>query len=492
MSKRTQKFTKEELALVKHEAEKIARVYVLNPDKVFKAMLPSIESIEMIGKEVGLKCYSDKADIREVLECLPPEQTMELFENQDMEYFGKLLLFAKWLADDYNNFYSLSDWQSGLTQFCDYLSQNEESLVETGYPKDDFNASPWIGWIIGLLYPVKLRFSEENGHRWRRQTGYGIGILGDPCEYTDADWFLLSKEVNWQRLDSKELRKKVFDLKKSVFANLASEIRKCGPEPIGEEAATGVVKYCLQTGAGKLSPKEFDFLCSVDQPNNYVGFPVDPLVATKGPLRSGGLADLIEVIGHVSQELAIRPFSDGRVRLHKYEEGKSRIGIKFDLNDFIIDYSAGQAQWFEDIYRDYVNNHNEADKYLSDFNSRRTYWLEDLRIFSNAILQDGDNVLKFSQDFRSFNLDGQKFETTPMQASVCELLYIQWEAGTPTVAQGTVLQLIYYDSSHKSLKKAFGDDAIYDLLMESGERKGTVRFKEFSKIEVVNQKKSLE
>ena len=106
MSKRTQKFTKEELALVKHEAEKIARIYDLNPDKVFKAMLPSIESIEMIGKEVGLKCYSDKADIREILECLSSEKTMELFENQDMEYFGKLLLFAKWLADDYNNFYS--------------------------------------------------------------------------------------------------------------------------------------------------------------------------------------------------------------------------------------------------------------------------------------------------------------------------------------------------------------------------------------------------
>jgi len=102
------------------------------------------------------------------------------------------------------------------------------------------------------------------------------------------------------------------------------------------------------------------------------------------------------------------------------------------------------------------------------------------------------SVLRFSQDFRSINVNGQIYEATPKQASVLSLLFDNYEAETPAVAQGTIIEEIYSDTTHNSLRKAFGNNALYDLLIESGKRRGTVRFKKFSKIEVVNWKKSLE
>ena len=102
------------------------------------------------------------------------------------------------------------------------------------------------------------------------------------------------------------------------------------------------------------------------------------------------------------------------------------------------------------------------------------------------------NMLNFSQDFRSFYINSQESEATPKQASVLSLIFDNWEAKTPAVAQGTVIQEVYPESNYKSLRKAFGNDTLYDLLIESGKSKGTVRFKKFSKIEVVNRNKSLE
>ena len=129
------------------------------------------------------------------------------------------------------------------------------------------------------------------------------------------------------------------------------------------------------------------------------------------------------------------------------------------------------------------------------FPIRDIYTLSEKALSALAVLNPYGtkrNVLTFSQDFRSINIDGQVPEATPRQASVLSLIFDHWEAKTPAVAQGTVIQEIYPESKHKSLRKAFGNDALYDLLIESGKSKGTVRFKRFSKIEVVNRNKSLE
>ena len=379
MSKRTQKFTKEELALVKHEAEKIARIYGLDPAKVFKAMLPSIESVGIVGKEVWIKCYSDKVNFREVLEYLSPDQTIKLFEKQDINYFGKLLDFAKWLADDYNYFYNLSDLQTGLSQLVKYFSQNENSLVETGYSEKEFEVSPWLGWMIGLTYPVKLRLPEESGHRWRKHTGQGMRDFGDPCDYVDADHFLINDAIDWQKLDKSELRTKVLEFKKCVLSKLSDAIQSCGPDGIGEDAAIDVVKTCFQSGAGILDPDEIDFLCLVDQPENNLGLPINPYAAIARPIRFGGLADVISVFGHVALEIALRPYSDGRIRLNPYELEKPRIGIKFNLNDFFIDYSAKSAGWFEEVFQKHLNSKLCTNEFWDKFHSKKDEWIKNIR-----------------------------------------------------------------------------------------------------------------
>jgi len=111
---------------------------------------------------------------------------------------------------------------------------------------------------------------------------------------------------------------------------------------------------------------------------------------------------------------------------------------------------------------------------------------------ARELVKSISNALIFGPDFRFISVSGRPFESTPKQASVLEFFYNNWQQGILYLAQGTVLQEVYGESSHSSLKEAFDNDNLYDLIFKSGNRKGMVGFKEFAKIVAVNWIEALE
>lgn len=95
----------------------------------------------------------------------------------------------------------------------------------------------------------------------------------------------------------------------------------------------------------------------------------------------------------------------------------------------------------------------------------------------------------FGPDFRSINMDGKEFVATPKQASVLSYMFDQRKLGTRTLGVSTVLMEVYSKSKEKNLRKLFDKNELYDLLIEEGTSKGTVRLKDcFDYIVTVRQK----
>lgn len=78
-----------------------------------------------------------------------------------------------------------------------------------------------------------------------------------------------------------------------------------------------------------------------------------------------------------------------------------------------------------------------------------------------------------SPDFRSVTLKGQTFTLTPAQARIIDILYQNYENGTPVVSQAHLLE--ESDSTSKRLRDIFKDSSAWKNLVASGEKRGTYR-----------------
>lgn len=360
-------FKKKERDAIKRVANGIAS-HGLDAERVFKAMLQTVHSVESFDP-LTLKIYNDIPNFQEVLNYLSPDLTLKLFEEQDLIPLGDRLRFAKLLANEFNFFYNLSDWQSGLSQLIEHQSSNKQSLENEGYPAIEFTSSPWLSWKIGLLYPVKQKFSEENGHSWRRQTGHGDRLFGDPCEYPDADYLPFLSDAECHRFDNTDTRSRFLDFRQHVLGKLINVMGSQGPDAIGASSAIDLVNSCFQEAAGMLHIDEIEFLQSIDDRYNEIPFPLDLTDPSQRPIRNGGLSDIICVVGHVAQELAIRSVSDVRIRMQSWEDTTgTRVGIKFDLKDFYSAYATETADWFEKFYLQYVESQESIKDFWDRFN----------------------------------------------------------------------------------------------------------------------------
>lgn len=85
---------------------------------------------------------------------------------------------------------------------------------------------------------------------------------------------------------------------------------------------------------------------------------------------------------------------------------------------------------------------------------------------------------RHSPDFRSITLpDDRQLSLTERQAEVISRLYENLENGTPELSQSFLVEEVYPGVSEKRLRRLFNDNEVYDLLIESGSKRGLVRLR---------------
>lgn len=86
-----------------------------------------------------------------------------------------------------------------------------------------------------------------------------------------------------------------------------------------------------------------------------------------------------------------------------------------------------------------------------------------------------------SDDFRSVNKDGIEIPLTSMQAQVIDILWNNFQNGTPDVSQAYIINMVSPDTDADRLRDVCfatktGHET-YQTLIEPGKTKGTIRLK---------------
>jgi hypothetical protein len=336
----------------------------LDPERVYPILLKTVHNPRLIGGQPHMDELFPS--LEEACEYLGPTKALELLENVDLADFGKMLRFAKELASDYSHFYGLGDWATALSAFVEFQSENETQLIETGYSAITFDASPWLGRIMGNMYPTKPMYSEVSGCRWRAfATGQRFGV-GRPCGYLDADPFSAFEVDELDRLKP-SLRKKLIIARHGVLHHLIGHIRGVVRSGIGVERAMSIADDCLKAAKGIMTSTDIDFLNSLGTAYEVVVAESESLKADRLVWSPGGLSELIKVLGEVMCELIFCRGAAVRTALGYDPAPKPRVGIQLDLRAFYTDYASNRAAWFEDIFNTYELTKHEAEKFHGVF-----------------------------------------------------------------------------------------------------------------------------
>lgn len=85
---------------------------------------------------------------------------------------------------------------------------------------------------------------------------------------------------------------------------------------------------------------------------------------------------------------------------------------------------------------------------------------------------------RYSLDFRSLHLPtGRLLTLTERQAQVIETLFLSLANDTPELSQAFIIEEVYPGVSEKRLKRLFDDNELYELLIESGSKRGLVKLR---------------
>ncbi len=108
--------------------------------------------------------------------------------------------------------------------------------------------------------------------------------------------------------------------------------------------------------------------------------------------------------------------------------------------------------------------------------------IEDSCAIENPIQYDTEGSspnFRIGLGFSSFFIEGKgSFSLTPRQSDVLRILYEGYLDKTYDIHQSIIIQEVYGEVSETSLKKLFGYNTVWDLLIEPGKRKGQFRLKD--------------
>jgi len=306
-----------------------------------------------------------------------------------IESIGEMVKFIDFLqslsAKDYKDF--VDNWQKALEVSNPYLplcniddlekllkafivhyTYNQNLLIETGYPKEMFELSPWLDYHLNKLYFVKkidvFPFIDRRDP-WKKSIN-GENHLYPSC-YKDADYIEFFKKEDAKKLEKERAR--VFDLNHQILLILFRSVEKREMVDLWNECHNAIKT---------MSPDEVKFLISMD--NIYLEKDLIQLwhdldYSNKYALPpsgyfGGGLIDMLNVIFHVIKELDIRTLSDIRDILGGLMPRTRDIGIVFNLNKFYRDLASGMYPRYSEFFNKCRKRETIENEYMENLQSK--------------------------------------------------------------------------------------------------------------------------
>jgi hypothetical protein len=311
-------------------ADEVHKAIHFTADRISNRFGPDVERVrgvlertEYIGRnsaadlsqrdDDGLYPYLFIPSLAEALDHLQPEKALTLFEKEDLELLQKRATALRYLLGGSAPFYSLSELEQLTKLFILYLARNRDHILKTGLPEQSFEKSPLLETLLSPLYFVKkpisshIAESNENGDDFYQYI-WGAGNDGssiEECTYDEAPILEILTPAQARYLIKN--RGKLFVLKIQVLRELLESIQT------GEE--TNLVNQSLRLLTKIYDEKELESYINTD--NAYIDAKIYPRENPTDWHRpvTGGITDLLEIIGHYQKELSIGTFAKTREAL---------------------------------------------------------------------------------------------------------------------------------------------------------------------------------
>jgi hypothetical protein len=374
-------------------ATAISKKYGLDVERIRSVL----ERTEYIGRNSavdlsqwegdGLYGYLFVPSIAEALDYLQPDTALALFEKEDLQLLKKRVTALQYLLGESAPFYSLSELEHLTNLFILYLAKNRDHIIKTGLPEQPFEKSPILESLLSPLYFVKKPVSshiaehKENGdsiYQYIWGSGNDGSSIGE-CSYEGAPVLeiLTSEEAEYLSKN----RRKLFVLKIELLKELLESLQS------GE--ITNLIDKFLSLVTKIYNEKEMEFYINTD--NAYIEakiYPGENFSVWHRPV-TGGITDLLEVIGHYQKELYIGTFA-------KTKEAMGRI-ISLERSQYEFkNLSRAEAPYFKYVALGLDKNLDKTlDLFLSLQSQEGIYWTE----YRSRVRQALESIFKKQSEF---------------------------------------------------------------------------------------------
>ena len=209
-----------------------------------------------------------KPSLRAALAHLRPDQALPLFEADNLSNLAWSESFTRYLHTPIP-LYTLRQLTDAVGLFVEHLDENRGNIL--GVPLDaPFAPSPWLSQYTRLIYP-------------RNE--------GDDDFYDLWDGILTNDD--WEHLTTR--RETLLDLKTDVLRELHNGL-------LADETCDDLVNRCISAILASMSPDELQSWIRIDRLTTRYDITTGMALTTGKRYVSGGLSDVLEIIGHCAEE----------------------------------------------------------------------------------------------------------------------------------------------------------------------------------------------
>ncbi len=264
--------------------------------------------------------------LREVSRHQTPAAALEILERERIGHIhGRAVVLAH-LASPRTPLYTRGELAELLKASIEHLKRNQADLILRGHPRTRFSRCPWLHVRLSWLYPVrspeKATWAENAAGESEYAYGWGedekVDVSSDgrifirhyEHSYEDAPFHYGLSLVDAGHLE--ELRPRMFDLKVGILDRLANALRK--------DDGARVELSCLDLICNAFTYDEVEFLFKQDREllnfgprtKEEIG---DPHGGGMPRSVTGGLSNLLELIGHCEIEIQQGTYHDTTTEL---------------------------------------------------------------------------------------------------------------------------------------------------------------------------------
>lgn len=224
-------------------------------------------------------------------------------------------------------FYSLGELSDLIDEFIDHIKSDATSLITTGYPTYRFSKSIWLDWRLNQHYPVKIpihikREATDTGekchyywtdvireHPYIHELDLGTSFMGnlqmtpkDNNESLGTTQYNDAPTIQGLTIDEIYYIGKI----RPDFFKLKTDILELAYDAIKDESCNDLMENVSHEIQRYFNNGEFNFMCHMDfhkYRNTYMNIPAH----AHCPIGEiyGGVASLMNLIGHVGAEIQI-------------------------------------------------------------------------------------------------------------------------------------------------------------------------------------------